>query len=115
MTAPTIARPRQKKTVMPVHFAAPLIRSALVIALGAASLAASAQIHRCKDEKGQTVLSDRPCTVSTEAQQAAPKGTAGGAVDRIAAPQMVSARMRDMSAQYDFIPDRAVRQAPRAK
>ena len=100
---------------MPVHFAAPLIRRALVIALGAASLAASAQIHRCKDEKGQTILSDRPCTVSTEAQQAAPKGTAGGAVDRIAAPQMVSARMRDMSAQYDFIPDRAVRQAPRAK
>ncbi len=103
---------------MPVHFATPLIRSALVIALGAASLAASAQIHRCKDEKGQTVLSDRPCAVSTEAQQDAPKGMGGGAVDRIAAPQMASARLRDMSAQYDFIPDRGARQgaqAPRAK
>ena len=85
-------------------------RTVLVIALGVASFAASAQIHRCKDEKGQTILSDRPCATADAAAQQPPGGNGGGgAVDRIAAPQMISARMRDMSAQYDFIPDRATR------
>ena len=83
-------------------------RTVLVLAIGAASFAASAQIHRCKDDKGQTVLSDRPGPKpAAAAQQEA--GRKAGAVDRIAAPQMISARMRDMSAQYDFIPDRAAR------
>ena len=106
----------KKKKVMPVLFAH-LTRSILIVALGAASLAASAQIHRCKDERGQTILSDRPCAANPAAQQDVPKGPAGGALDRIAAPQMVSARMRDSAAQYDFIPDRGARpvHAPQAK
>jgi len=89
-----------------MHFAS-FSRTVLVIALGVASFAASAQIHRCKDEKGQTILSDRPCATADAAAQQS--GGSAGAVDRIAAPQMVNARMRDMSAQYDFIPERATR------
>ncbi len=90
---------------------ASISRTVLVIALGAASFAASAQIHRCKDDKGQTILSDRPCATAdaAAAQQPSSSGSSAGAVDRIAAPQMISARMRDMSAQYDFIPDRTTR------
>ena len=84
-------------------------RTVLVIALGVASFAASAQIHRCKDDKGQTILSDRPCATADAAAQQPSSGNGVGAVDRIAAPQMINARMRDMSAQYDFIPDRATR------
>lgn len=85
-------------------------RSVLVVAVGLASLAASAQIHRCKDDKGQTIISDRPCaTGDAAAQQEGQRSTGSGAVDRLAAPQMVSARMRDMSGQYDFIPDRGAR------
>lgn len=83
-------------------------RHLLVLALGAASFVASAQIHRCKDDKGQTTLSDRPCATA-DADAGPEAGRGAGAVDRIAAPQMISARMRDMSAQYDFIPDRAAR------
>ncbi|MBS0451135.1 MAG: DUF4124 domain-containing protein [Proteobacteria bacterium] len=83
-------------------------RSLLVVALAAASFAASAQIHRCKDDKGQTILSDRPCaTADAIAQQEGSRNS--GAVDRLAAPQMVNARTRDMSGQYEFIPDRAAR------
>lgn len=93
-----------------------IIRSVLVAALAVASFAASAQIHRCKDEKGQTILSDRPCaTADAAAQQQASRSGSGGAVDRLAAPQMISARMRDMSGQYDFIPDRAARPASSAQ
>ena len=96
-----------------MHFVR-IFRSVLIVALGAASFAASAQIHRCKDDKGQTILSDRPCaTADAAAQQDGGRST--GAVDRIAAPQMISARMRDMSAQYDFIPDRATRSAATAR
>ena len=87
-----------------------LYRSVLVVAIACASFAASAQIHRCKDDKGQTILSDRPCaTADAAAQQEGGKNS--GAVDRLAVPQMISARMRDMSSQYDFIPDRAGRPA----
>lgn len=85
-------------------------RSLLAIAIAAASFAASAQIHRCKDDKGQTILSDRPCaTADAVAQQEGSRNS--GAVDRLAAPQMIGARMRDMSGQYDFIPDRTARPA----
>lgn len=84
-------------------------RTVLIVALSAASFAASAQIHRCKDEKGQTILSDRPCATADAAAQQSSNGAGAGAVDRIAAPQMINARMRDMSAQYDFIPDRSTR------
>ena len=92
-----------------------IFRSVLVAALAVASFAASAQIHRCKDDKGQTILSDRPCaTADAAAQQQQQGGRMSGAVDRLAAPQMISARMRDMSGQYDFIPDRAARPATSA-
>ena len=90
-----------------MHLAS-ISRTVLVLALGAASFAASAQIHRCKDEKGQTILSDRPCATPEAAAQQ-DSGRNVGALDRIAAPQMVSARVRDQSAQYDFIPDRSAR------
>ena len=90
-----------------------IFRSLLVAALAVASFAASAQIHRCKDDKGQTILSDRPCaTADAAAQQQGSRPS--GAVDRLAAPQMISARTRDMSGQYDFIPDRAARPATAA-
>ena len=92
-----------------------LTRIALIGALGAASFAASAQIHRCKDDKGQIILSDRPCATADAAAQQEASRHAGAAVDRIAAPEMVSARMRDMSSQYEFIPDRASRPAPVAR
>jgi hypothetical protein len=85
-----------------------LSRVILTLALATASLAVSAQIHRCKDEHGQTVLSDRPCGADA-ARQDAPKGATGGASDRISAPQMVSVRMRDTAGQYDFISDRGAR------
>lgn len=85
-----------------------LSRAIVLVSLAAASMTATAQIHRCKDENGQTILSDRPCGADA-ARQDAPKGAAGGAVDRISAPQMVSARARDMASQYDFIPDRGAR------
>lgn len=89
-------------------------RPLLVVAIACASFAASAQIHRCKDDKGQTILSDRPCaTADAAAQQEGSRNTS--AVDRLAAPEMVSARMRDMSGQYDFIPDRTARPAAPAR
>ena len=91
-----------------------LFRSVFVVALAGASFVASAQIHRCKDEKGQTTISDRPCaTADATAQAEGSKNS--GAVDRLAAPQMISARMRDMSAQYDFIPERTGRTAAPAR
>jgi len=90
------------------------LRSVLVAGLTVASFAASAQIHRCKDDKGQTVLSDRPCATADAAAQ--PEGSRSvGALDRLAAPQMINARMRDMSGQYDFIPERASRPAVAAR
>ncbi len=92
-----------------------IFRSVLVTALAVASFAASAQIHRCKDDKGQTILSDRPCATPDAAAQQQASRSGSGAVDRLAAPQMISARMRDMSGQYDFIPDRAARPAASAQ
>lgn len=85
-------------------------RSLLVAAIAVASFAASAQIHRCKDDKGQTILSDRPCTAG-DAAASQDGARSAGAVDRLAAPEMLSARMRDVSAQYDFIPERTARPA----
>jgi len=65
---------------------------------------ASAEIHRCKDERGQTVLSDRPCG-SAFSGQPLQSNTPGSGADRLAAPQMHSARARDGGGQYDFIAD----------
>ena len=83
-----------------------LSRALVLVSLAAASLAATAQIHRCKDENGQTVISDRPCGADTLAQEGR-RASTGTAADRIAAPQMASARARELAARYDFIPDRA--------
>jgi hypothetical protein len=80
----------------------PLLRTILVCGLCAASTMAAAEIHRCKDERGQTVLSDRPCG-STFSGQPLQSNTTGGGVDRLAAPQMPSARAREGGGQYEFI------------
>ena len=64
---------------------------------------AAAEIHRCKDERGQTVLSDRPCG-STFSGQPLQSNTLGSGVDRLAAPQMHSGRAREVGGgQYEFI------------
>lgn len=91
-----------------------LFRSLIVVAIACASFAASAQIHRCKDDKGQTILSDRPCaTADATAQQEGSRNSS--AVDRLAAPEMISARLRDTSSHYEFIPDRTARPAAPAR
>ena len=81
--------------------ASSLLRSLLLTSLCAASAMASAEIHRCKDEQGQTVLSDRPCGASTSV---APLESTkvGSTVDRLAAPDMHASHPQDGS-QYDFI------------
>jgi hypothetical protein len=78
-----------------------LARTLLVASLCAASAMASAEIHRCKDDQGQTVLSDRPCGASTSV---APLESTkvGSSVDRLAAPDMHASHPQDGS-QYDFI------------
>ncbi|MDM0113601.1 DUF4124 domain-containing protein [Variovorax sp. J22R133] len=85
----------------------------LVLTLAAASVAASAEIHRCKDDSGQTVLSDRPCGADNAAQDAR-RAPVGVVADRIAAPEMVSTRTRDLSGQYEFIAERGAKSAARA-
>jgi hypothetical protein len=97
---------------MPIASMRQASRVILLCSLAAASFAAAAQIHRCKDENGQTVISDRPCTADNSAQEAR-RAPAGSAVDRIAAPQMASARARELAARYDFIPERAGQPAVR--
>lgn len=63
---------------------------------------ASAEIHRCKDERGQTVLSDRPCG-SAFSGPTLQSNTLGSGADRLAVPQMHGAHAREVSGQYDFI------------
>ncbi|HET7837542.1 MAG TPA: DUF4124 domain-containing protein [Variovorax sp.] len=82
----------------------PLIRTIAVWSLCAASTMAAAEIHRCKDERGQTVLSDRPCG-SAFSGQPLQSNTLGSGADRLAAPQMHSVRAREGGGQYDFIAD----------
>lgn len=80
-----------------------LSRTIAVLSLCAASAMASAEIHRCKDERGQTVLSDRPCG-SAYSGQSLQSNAVGSAADRLAVPQMHALRAREGSGQYDFIP-----------
>lgn len=78
-------------------------RTIVVFSICAASAMASAEIHRCKDDRGQTVLSDRPCGAAFSGQ--ALQSTAfGGGADRIAAPSMPGMRTREAGGSYDFIP-----------
>ncbi len=83
------------------YTASNLLRTLLVTSLCAASAMASAEIHRCKDDQGQTVLSDRPCGASTSV---APLESTkvGSTVDRLSAPDMHASHPQDGS-QYDFI------------
>ena len=80
-----------------------LCRTIALWSLCAASAIASAEVHRCKDERGQTVISDRPCG-SAFSGPALQSNTLGSAADRLAVPPMHGARAREGSGQYDFIP-----------
>ena len=85
--------------------------TALVLSFCAASTMAMAEIHRCKDESGQTVMSDRPCGAAYSGPALQSSGIGNGA-DRLAVPEMH--RMRaDAAGQYDFIPDRSAHSADR--
>ncbi|HEY2255222.1 MAG TPA: DUF4124 domain-containing protein [Variovorax sp.] len=85
-----------------------LARITLMLGLCAASAMASAQIHRCKDDSGQVVLSDRPCGAESSVQPQK-SASAGNVVDRLAAPQMHGGRSQESGGQYDFIPDQSGR------
>ncbi|MGO4394201.1 DUF4124 domain-containing protein [Variovorax sp. M-6] len=78
-------------------------RTIVVFSICAASAVASAEIHRCKDERGQTVLSDRPCG-SAFSGQPLQSGAHGSGADRLAVPDMHTVRVRGGGGQYDFIP-----------
>lgn len=80
-----------------------LARTIALLSLCAASAVASAEIHRCKDERGQTVLSDRPCGAAFT-DQTLKSSALGDVADRLAAPQMHGVRAREGGGQYDFIP-----------
>lgn len=85
-------------------------RAVALLVLGGFSLGAAAQIHRCKDESGQLVISDRPCEANPS-MQGARQGSADATGHRIAAPQMANVRLRESESEaaYAFIPERAVR------
>ena len=80
-----------------------LSRTIVLLGLCAAGAMASAEVHRCKDERGQTVLSDRPCG-SAFSGPTLQSSTLGNGADRVAAPQLHSAPAREGGGQYDFIP-----------
>ncbi|MDL9999866.1 DUF4124 domain-containing protein [Variovorax sp. J22P240] len=83
-----------------------LAKTITVLIIAAASAATSAEVHRCKDEKGQTTLSDRPCGAAFSGQYL--NSTTSG-TDRIAAPAMVRAQTRDLASQYGFVGELATR------
>ncbi|HEX3141610.1 MAG TPA: DUF4124 domain-containing protein, partial [Rhizobacter sp.] len=106
--------PRNPSRVIQMSFSsARLPQAVLVLILAASSAVASAEIHRCKDDSGQTVLSDRPCGADNAAQDAH-KRSVGVVADRIAAPEMVSARTRELASQYEFISERGGRASGRS-
>lgn len=82
-----------------------LALSAFVLSFCAASTMAMAEIHRCKDESGQTVMSDRPCGAAYAGP--ALQSTSGHGADRLAVPDMHRLRDGGAGGQYDFIPDRS--------
>ena len=85
-----------------------VFQAALSIAMGMASVSASAEIHRCKDDKGQTVLSDRPCGAAFTGDTLR-SSTLGSGADRVTAAEMRTGRSGDGAAQYSFMADHASR------
>jgi hypothetical protein len=84
-----------------------LPRTILVLGICAASAMASAEIHRCKDENGRTVLTDRPCGAASAGPT--PQSALGTGIDRIDAPEMNGGRSRDSGAQYEILQVRSTR------
>jgi hypothetical protein len=76
-----------------------LARTIFMIGLCAATAMASAEIHRCKDDSGKTVLSDRPCGAASSGQSG--QTSVGSGLDRINARDMQGGR--DNSAQYEIL------------
>ncbi|SEA79412.1 DUF4124 domain-containing protein [Variovorax sp. YR216] len=85
-----------------------VFQAALVVAIGITSISASAEIHRCKDDKGQTVLSDRPCGAAFTGDTLRSSSPGNGA-DRLTATEMRTGRTGDAAAQYSFMADHASR------
>jgi len=83
-----------------------LARTIVLVGLCAASAIASAEIHRCKDENGKTVLSDRPCGAAT-AGASGMANNVGSGLDRLNVRDMNSAR--ETSAQYEILSVRSTR------
>jgi hypothetical protein len=90
-----------------------VIRVAVVLAMGAIGASASAEIHRCKDDRGQTVLSDRPCGAVYVGDPLRSNALGTGA-DKVAAGEMRTGQSKDLSAQYSFIADRTSHSARRS-
>ncbi|MDM0045453.1 DUF4124 domain-containing protein [Variovorax dokdonensis] len=90
---------------MPALFHSYARRATVLLVLSGASLGVAAQIHRCKDESGQLVISDRPCEANPS-MQGSQQGSSDAVASRIAAPQMAAVRLRDADAAYAFIPER---------
>ena len=90
-----------------------VFQAALVIAMGITSVSASAEIHRCKDDKGQTILSDRPCGAAFNGDTLRSSGVGNGA-ERLNAAEMRTGRTGDAAAQYSFMADQASRSSRKA-
>lgn len=89
-----------------------VFQAAIVLAMGITSASAFAEIHRCKDDKGQTVLSDRPCGAAYNGDHLRSTALGTGA-DRVAAAEMRTGRSSDVAAQYSLVADHASRPARR--
>ena len=90
-----------------------VFQATLLFALGITSVSALAEIHRCKDDKGQTVLSDRPCGAAFTGDTLRSSGLGTGA-DRLKAAEMRTGRTGDAAAQYSFMADQASRSSRKA-
>jgi hypothetical protein len=90
-----------------------VFRVAVVLAVGAIGASASAEIHRCKDDRGQTVLSDRPCGAAYDGDPLRSSASGAGAA-RVNAGEMRTGQTRDLAAQYSFMADLNARPARRS-
>ncbi|MBO9513873.1 MAG: DUF4124 domain-containing protein [Variovorax sp.] len=90
-----------------------VFQAALVLAMGIMSVSAGAEIHRCKDDKGQTVLSDRPCGAAFSGDTLRSNAPGSGA-DRVAAAEMRTGRSGDAASRYSFMADHASRVSRKA-
>src|SRR5690242_12695700 len=90
-----------------------VFQAALLTAMSIAFVPAAAEIHRCKDDKGQTVLSDRPCGAAFVGDSLR-SSTPGTGADRVSAAEMRTGRTGDAAAQYSLIADHASRSSRRA-